>query len=177
MARVFETQTIEVDPFAAPLTNQNLNKNFQVLEAAIITNIVRASGKREITIGLVYDDAVVAQASLSLFPILVGNNIADVVDSPITDIQTVMFTEFVEASIVNDTMRLTILTISEVGAQVNNYSAQVQQLDPSAPITVGVPFGDTGTLLESHLVNVGSLDSNGTAQGTINSVIVTVSQA
>lgn len=177
MARVFETQTIIVDPFAVPVTNVNLNKNFSVLEAAIITNIVKASGVREITLGLVYDDAVVSQASYSVFPILVGNNIADVIDSPITDVQTINFTEFIEASIVDDTMRLSLLTISVVGIQVNNYSAQVIQLDPANPITVGLPFGDTGTLKESHIVNVGSLDSNNTSQGTINSVVVTVSQA
>jgi len=177
MARVFETQTILVDPFAAPVTNQPLNKNFQVLECAIITNTVKARGVREITLGIVYDDGVAAQASLSLFPILVGQNIAAVSNVPISDIETIQFTEFVESSLVNDTFRLTILTVSIAGAQVNNFSTELNQLDPFDPITTGTPVQDLGTIKESHLCNVGSLDSSNTKGGTLNSVLITVSQA
>lgn len=177
MAKVFETQTIIVDPFAAPVVNVNLDKDFDVLEAAILTNTVLPRGKREITLGLVYDDAVTAQHSLSIEPILVGKNIADVTNVAISDIQTIQFTEFIESSIVNDTMRLSILTLSIAGAQVNSFSTQNVELDPSNPITVGLAVAVVGTELESHLCNVGSLDSSGKAQGTVNAVAVIVSQA
>lgn len=174
MARVYETQTIIVDPNASPIVNVNLVKAFDVLEAAILSNVVRPSGVREITLGLVYDDGVVAQHSISIFPILVGNNIADVSNSPLADIQTIQFTEFIDATISNDTMRLSILTLSIAGAQTNNFTTQRVQLDPVNPITVGLPVLATGTLLESHLVNVGSLANTA---GTINAVEIIVSQA
>lgn len=177
MARVFETQTIEVDPFASPVVNVNLDKDFDVLEAAIIANTVKASGVREITLGLIYDDAVTAQHSLSLETILVGQNITKVANVAISDIQTVQFTEFIDHSIVNDTMRLTILTLSIVGAQVNQFTTEINQLDPFNPITIGTPVAATGTLLESHLVNVGSLvKTTSVSSGTLNSVLVIVSQ-
>ena len=178
MARVFETQTIEIDPFASPVVNVNLDKDFSVLEAAILTNTVKASGVREITLGLVYDDAVTAQHSLSLETILVGQNIAEVANVAISDIQTVVFTEFIDHSIVNDTMRLTILTLSVGLAQVNQFTTELNQLDPFNPITTGTAVAALGTLLESHLVNVGSLvKTPDVSSGTLNSVLVVLSEA
>ena len=78
------------------------------------------------------------------------------------------------ATISDDTMRLSILTLSIAGAQVNSFTTQGVQLDPVNPITVGLPVLATGTLLESHLVNVGSLANTA---GTINAVEIIVSQA
>lgn len=181
MARVFETQTVTVDSYAAPITNVNLDKDFSVLEVAIISSIVKPRGVKEITLGIVYDDAVTLQASLSLETILVGHNIGVVANTALADIQTVLFTEFVESSISDDSMRVTILTISVVGAQVNQYSTSSNQLDPSNPITTGTAITALGTLLESHLVNVGSLQHTTQeptrGQGTINSILIIVSQA
>lgn len=176
MTKVFETQTIVVDPFASPVVNVNLNKNFDVLEAAIITNTVKASGVKEITLGLVYDDAVTSQHNFSLETILVGNNIPEAINIDMSDSKTIEFAEFIEHSIVNDTMRITILTISSSTASENEYTTKLNQLDPSAPITTGVSLPSFGILFESHLVNVGSLvKSTSTSSGTLNSVLILLS--
>ena len=171
MATVYETQTIQVDPNAAPVVNVNLNKNFDVLEAAIISNTVKASGVREITLGIVYDDALVSQHSITLETFTVGNNIADITNVIMADVQAIQFTEFINHTISDDTISVTVLTLSTVSVQVNQFSTQKFQFDPSSPITVGVAVPAFGTFLESHLVNVGSLVKTTTvASGTLNAV-------
>jgi len=177
MARVFETQTVIVDPNAAPVVNVNLDKNFTPLEVAIISNELQPSGVRKITLGIVYDDGVADQHTISLETITVGNNIANITDVALSDVLTNAFTEFIEHTISNDTMSVTILTISGGAADVNNISTQKFQLDPSAPITVGVVVPAAGNLIESHLVNVGSLSRPNTTSfgaGTLNSVLILV---
>ena len=177
MARVYETQKVTVDPNGAAIVNQNLGKNFSPLEVAIISNTVLASGVRVITLGVVYDDAVTAQHTLSIQTIKVGNNIADITDVALTDVLTNKFTEFIDHTIEKDTMSVSILTISGGIADVNNVSTQKFKLDPNAPITTGVVVPATGTLIESHLVNVGSLSRPSTTafgQGTLNSILIIV---
>ncbi len=177
MARVFETQTVIVDPNAAPVINVDLDKDFTPLEVAIITNELQPSGVRKITLGIVYDDGVQAQHTISLETITVGNNIANITNVALSDILTNAFTEFIEHTISNDTISVTILTISGGSADVNNVSTQRFQLDPDDEITTGIVVPATGTLIESHLVNVGSLSRPSTTTfgaGTLNSVLIIV---
>lgn len=177
MARVFETETFIVDPEAAPVVNLNLGKNFTPLEVAVITNELQPSGKRKITLGIVYDDAVPAQHTISLETITVGNNISNVTDQALSDVLTNAFTEFIEHTLSGDTMSVTILTISGGVADVNNVSTQKFQLDPASPITTGIVVPAAGNLIESHLVNVGSLSRPSTTSfgaGTLNSVLIIV---
>lgn len=177
MAIVFETQTVIVDPNAAPVVNVDLDKDFTPLEVAVITNELQPSGVRKITLGIVYNDAVTAQHTISLETITVGNNISNITDVALSDVLTNAFTEFIEHTLSNDTMSVTILTISGGAADVNNVSTQRFQLDPSAPITTGVVVPAAGTLIESHLVNVGSLSRPSTTSfgaGTLNSVLILV---
>ncbi len=176
MSRVYETQTIEVDP-SLPVVNLDLDKDFDVLEAAIITNTVKPSGVRELTLALVYEDSVTAQHSLSLEAITVGNNIDVVTNQALGDIQTIQFTEFIDHTIVNDSISVTILTLSIVGVQVNEVTTQKLQFDPSSPITTGESVLATGTLVESHLVNVGSLSKpSSVGAGTLNAIAILVAQ-
>lgn len=183
MARVFETQTIDIDPNNPNpvITNVNLDKDFEVLEVAVITNTITNEAHRIITLGIVYDDAVTLQHSVSVLTIRVGNSIADVTDVALNDIGTIVFTEFVDDAIAGDSFITSIVTISVVGAQVNQYSTQKAQLDPSNPITVGLPVLAAGTLLESRLVNVGSIQHSTQeptiGQGTLNAIEIIVSQA
>lgn len=177
MARVYETQTVIVDPNAASVVNLDLDKDFDPLEVAIITNELQPSGTRKITLGIVYNDAVTAQHTISLQTITVGNNIADISNVVLTDVLTNAFTEFIDHTISDDTMSVTILTISGGSADVNTVSTQKFQADPAAPITTGVVVPATGTLIESHLVNVGSLSRPSTTSfgaGTLNSVLILV---
>jgi len=175
---VYETQTLQVDPNAAPMVNVDLDEDFDVVEVAIISNTVKPSGVREITLGIVYDDASTAQHSLSIETVTVGNNITDITDVVLSDIQTMEFVEFIDHTVVRDTISVSILTLSTVGVEVNRISSQKFQLDPNTPITTGVPVLATAVFLESHLVNVGSLVKTSTVgSGTLNAIALFVTEA
>lgn len=175
MTNVFETQTVIADPNAAPIVNVNLNKNFDVLEAAIITNIVKPSGVREITLGIVYDDAVTDQHSLSLETITVGNNLADI-DIAMADTMNMQFVEFIDHTLSGDTVSVTVLSISKVIVENTRIVSQKFQLDPSNPISTGIPLvGVTASIVESHLTNVGSIAKpSNVGAGTLNSVYISI---
>jgi hypothetical protein len=177
MARVFETQTIDIDfnP-SVPITNVNLDKDFEVLAVAVLTNTITPNAHRIVTLGIVYDDAVTSQHSLSVFPFIAGNNIPDAVNLPLNDIQTIQFVDFVDSTIRNDEFISSIITLSTVGAQVNQYSTQKEVLVPSTPITVGDSVAALGTILESRLLNVGSIQGQ-LGQGQVNSIEVIVTQS
>lgn len=181
MTVIFETQTFLVDPFGSPITNVNLDKNFFVLAVSILTNTVRPNGVREITLALVYEDSSALEHSISIQTILMGQNIPAVTDVVLLDIETIRFTKFLNHSIVNDTMRVSIITISFVGAAVvNNYSVEKNQLDPANPITVGTPVLALADYVDSHIVNLGSLTSsknNNVNQGTINSAMILLTES
>jgi len=178
MALVIATQTLQIDPNASPLTNVNLAQNFNVVEAVIITNTVKPNGVREITLQIIYDNQVVNQHSVSLETITTGQQLPDLTNVVLADLQQIAFTEFIDHTLVNDTISVTILTISDVSIPVvNQISTQRVQLDPSSPITAEATFFSSTTLKETHSVNVGSLvKTSSVASGTLNSVLLIVAQ-
>jgi len=171
MTKVFETQTILIDPNAPPVTNVNLDKDFIVTHIAIITNTVKDNGIREVTLGIIYEDAMSNQRTYSLETILVGNNIPDVMDVTLTDTQVVNQALFIEHTIKDDTVSVTILTISTGGIETNQYTTAKFQLDPSNPITTGIPVMTASEIMNSHMINVGSLTKpSNVGSGTMNSI-------
>lgn len=177
MTQVFETQTILVDPNAAPVNLVLLDKDFFINRIEVITNTVLPSGVREITLGIHYDDAVTLQHVFSLETFKVGNNIADL-NVALSQSATIQFMEFIDHTIVDDTISVTILSVGTTTAQVNNLVTRKFQLDPSNPITTGVPISLAGQFIESHLTNVGSLvNTSDVNPGTLNSIAFVVAQA
>ena len=175
MTKVFETQTILVDPNGPPVTNVNLDKDFIVTNVSIITNTVKANGVREITLGIIYEDTSSNQRSISLETILVGNNINDVTDVTLADVQTINQTLFIDHTIKDDTISVTILTISTVGAKTNQFTTRKFQFDPSNQIITGIPVVTAADVADSHLVNVGSLvKTDSVNSGTMNAVALFV---
>lgn len=177
MARVYYTQSLIIDPEGAAVTNVNLDEDFDVEDVAILTNEVQSNGKRKVTIGIVYNNSVTAQHSISLSHITLGQGVTPVTNSAIADIQTVQFTEFVEHTIKDNTMIVTVVTFSIVGAQVNRVSTQNLVFDPAALLSA-VAVTALGTVLESHMINTGSIaQPNNVGAGTVRGTALIVTQA
>ena len=187
MVRVFATQTIEVDPRTANATqptNVNLAQAFSVLGISIVSTTTNRYGVTSVTLGIVYDNAVTAQASYSFHIARVGADIDEITNTAIGDIQTVKFTKFVPLNSRTNTLQLAVITISTIGVQVNSISTAGFLLDPTAPITAGA-IAVTGTILDSALISVGSLvhvrarDTNdtGVGAGSQRAVSLVISQA
>lgn len=178
MARVVETQTITIDPEAAPVANVNLSKNFTLESASILQNTLLPSGKRQVTFVLVYDDAVALQSSFSVETFLLTAGQAPSLNTVMADAQTANIVEFIENSIKDNSIQLTVITFSTAVARVNRFTAISQTFNPAAPITTGIVVAPLGTLLDQHVVNCGSLAKPSSfGGGTVTGVMGIVTHA
>jgi len=177
MTRIYETQTVTIDPRITEEVTINLDKDFDVLEMAVITNTLKAGGVREVTLGILYDDSVTMQHIIHWLTITVGNSIVDVTNQSMDAVNTLEFTNWIDHTIKDDEIKVTLISVYNlVGSADNQFSTKKVQLDPSNPITTGISFNVLGNQTESHLVNVGSLTKTlDVNSGTMNAVAIVLS--
>jgi len=175
MAQFLYTQKFTLDPNGPPIFNVNLVSAGPVKAATIVSNIVRANGVREITLGTVHEPGTPAQESVTVDYVTVGKDIADLTDFQLTSARTVNSVLFVPLSITGNSQTIAIITLSVVAARDASVTTQKVVLDDLlSNVAILADEATDGAFLA--VTGEFSQPNNTVSQGAKDAVLVTVSE-